>query len=239
MSGSARAPGGGAGEEGTATERRVRAAERDQRSRELEQPLSRRVELPVEPRELVVLAPGVVVALLRAAELVAAEQHRDALGEEQRRQEVALLPLAQRDDLGVVGRALGAAVPRAVVVRAVAVVLAVRLVVLVVVGDEVGEREAVVGGDEVDRRERPPTVGRVEVARAVKRCAKSATVPRRARSRASCRGRSRSTRSTGSGSCRPGSRPAPTSHGSAISFTWDRIGSWWMMSKKAESRSTS
>jgi hypothetical protein len=48
------------------------------------------------------------------------------------------------------GLALGAAIPGEVVVGAVAVVLAVGLVVLAVVGDEIGEREAVVGGDEVD-----------------------------------------------------------------------------------------
>src|SRR5690606_15547079 len=42
------------------------------------------------------------------------------------------------------------AVPAPVVVGAVAVVLAVGLVVLAVVGDEVVEREPVVAGDEVD-----------------------------------------------------------------------------------------
>ena len=71
---------------------------------------------------------------------------------------------AQLEHLRVVGRPLGAAVPGAVVVGPVAVVLAVRLVVLLVVGDEVVQREAVVRGDEVDRRERPPAVGLVEVA---------------------------------------------------------------------------
>ena len=93
--------------------------------------------IPVEPRELVVLAPRVVVAVLRAAQLVAAEQHRHALREQQRRQEVALLARAQRVDRGIVGRPFDAAVPRAVVVGAVVVVLAVRLVVLVVVRDEI------------------------------------------------------------------------------------------------------
>ena len=33
--------------------------------------------------------------------------------------------------------------------------------------------------------------------------------------------------------------PGPTSQGSAMSFTWDSTGSWWMMSKKAERRFTS
>ena len=60
--------------------------------------------------------------------------------------------VAQLVDRRVVGRALGAVVPRPVVGMAVLVVLAVGLVVLVVVGDEVGEGEAVMGGDEVHRR---------------------------------------------------------------------------------------
>jgi hypothetical protein len=50
------------------------------------------------------------------------------------------------------------------VVVAVAVVLAVGLVVLVVVRDEVLEREAVVGGDEVDRRVGAAAAAAVEVA---------------------------------------------------------------------------
>ena len=66
------------------------------------------------------------------------------------RQEVPHLAVAQRLDPGVVGRALDAAVPAEVVVAAVAVALAVGLVVLLVVGDQVVQREAVVAGDEVD-----------------------------------------------------------------------------------------
>ena len=49
---------------------------------------------------------------------------------------------------------------------AVAVVLEVGLVVLLVVGDEVGEREAVVRSDVVDARVRPPAAPAVQVARA-------------------------------------------------------------------------
>src|SRR5262245_49796067 len=106
------------------------ATQRDQLTRERQQLLVALV--PVEPRDLVVLAPRVVVASLRAAPLVSAEQHWDALRQEQRRQEVALLTCAERVHLRVVGRALDAAVPRPVVVGAVPVSLAVRLVVLLV-----------------------------------------------------------------------------------------------------------
>ena len=125
-----------------------------------------RLGAPVHPGELVVLAVGVVVALLGAAVLVAHQQHRHALADDQRRHREAPHPVAQREDRRVVGRALDAAVPRAVVVVAVAVVLAVRLVVLLVVGVEVGEREAVVRGDEVDAGPGPPAAPVEDVARA-------------------------------------------------------------------------
>ena len=49
---------------------------------------------------------------------------------------------------------------------AVLVVLTVRLVVLVVIGDEVVQREAVVAGDEVDARVGSPPTGTEDVARA-------------------------------------------------------------------------
>src|SRR5271166_6482343 len=51
--------------------------------------------LPVEPADFVILAVGVAVAALASAELVAAEQHWHPLREEQRRQEIAHLPLAE------------------------------------------------------------------------------------------------------------------------------------------------
>ena len=102
----------------------------------------------------------------RVAQLVAAADHRHALREQQRGHEVALLPLAQRDDRRVVGRPFGAAVPAIVVVGAVAVVLAVGLVVLLVVADQVVQREAVVAGDEVDAGVGLPAVVLVQVAAA-------------------------------------------------------------------------
>src|SRR5205085_1966501 len=63
----------------------------------------------------------------------------------------------------VVGRALDAAVPAVVLRGAVAVRLAVGLVVLLVVTDQVPEREAVVAGHEVDRVGRLPARGLVQV----------------------------------------------------------------------------
>ena len=53
------------------------------------------VQVPVGPADLVVLAVRVVVAVLRAADLVAAADHRHAEREHQRRHEVAPLTVAQ------------------------------------------------------------------------------------------------------------------------------------------------
>ena len=140
-----------AGEEAAAAQDRVVAAQPHHRAGELEERLLVLAEVPVDPRDLVVLAVGVVVALLGAAELVAVADHRHALAEQDRGEEVADLAVAQREDPAVLRRALGAAVPGAVVVVTVVVALAVGLVVLLVVRDEVVEGEAVVRGNEVDR----------------------------------------------------------------------------------------
>src|SRR5436190_3058616 len=119
--------------------------------------------LPVVPGELVVLAVRIVVAALRAADLVAAQQHRHALREKERRQEITLLPSADRDDLRIGRRTFGAGIPGAVVVRAVVVVLAVGFVVFLVVRHEIAQREAVVRRDEVDARVRLASVVGVEI----------------------------------------------------------------------------
>ncbi len=118
---------------------------------------------PVHPCQLAVLAVGVVVATLRARELVAVAEHRYALGQHQRGDEVAHLAGTQLQDARIVGLALRPAVPGAVVALAVPVVLAVGVVVLVVVRDEVVQGEAVVAGDEVDGGQRASTVVLVEI----------------------------------------------------------------------------
>ena len=110
--------------------------------------------VPRAPGRLVVERVDVVVAVLGVAELVATQEHRGARREQQRGEQVARLPGPQRQDRRVGGRPLDAVVGAAVVVGAVAALLAVGLVVLALVGHEVGEGEAVVRGDEVDRRGR-------------------------------------------------------------------------------------
>jgi hypothetical protein len=60
--------------------------------------LSFLVQLPVEPTDLVILAISVVVAAVRATDLVSSQQHGGSLGQQQRRHYIAYLPLAQNDD---------------------------------------------------------------------------------------------------------------------------------------------
>src|SRR5581483_12234922 len=105
---------------------------------------------PVEPGYFVILTVRVVVASLGPSRFIARQKHRHSLRQEQRSQEVSHLPRAQRVDARIVGWSFSAAVPRTVVVLAVPVLLAVRLVVLLVVGDQVSQRESVVAGDKVD-----------------------------------------------------------------------------------------
>jgi hypothetical protein len=77
-------------------------------------------------------------------ELVTAGDHRDALRDDERQQEIALLPPAKRDDGRIIGRAFGAAVPGQIVESAVAILLAVCLVVFPGSSRDVGQRVAVV-----------------------------------------------------------------------------------------------
>src|SRR6187402_9666 len=106
--------------------------------------------LLVQPAQLIVLTVGIVVAALRASKLIARNQHRRALRQEQRREQVPPLARAQQAHLWILAWALCPAIPRVLVIVAVLVALAVGVVVLVIVADEIAEGKAVVCGDEVD-----------------------------------------------------------------------------------------
>ena len=105
---------------------------------------------PIEPAQRVVLGVGVVVAQLRAAHLIAHEQHGLALRDEERSQKVFDLLQAQGFDLRVLRGALHPAVPAEIVARTILTIFAVGEVVFIVITDQVVKGEAIVGGDEVD-----------------------------------------------------------------------------------------
>ena len=137
----------------------------DQPGGEFHEPLTGRIQLPVIPGDLVVLAVAVVVATLRAADFIAAADHGNALRQDQRCQKVTRLPLTQIINLSVVGWTFRAHVPAIVVVCAVGVVVAVAFVVLAVVAHQIGEGEAVMRRDEIDGRVGLAAVALVKIAR--------------------------------------------------------------------------
>ena len=106
----------------------------------------------MHPGGFVVLSVGVVVAALGSPDLVAVRQHRNALRERERGDEVAHDAKAHVEDLWIVRLALYTPIAADVVVVAVAILLAVGLVVLLLVAHEVVERVPVVRRHEVDAR---------------------------------------------------------------------------------------
>jgi hypothetical protein len=109
---------------------------------------------PVHPAKRVVLAISIVVAVLAVADLVPGQQQRHALRQHHARQQIAPQLPPQLENVGIVRRPFDPAIGTVVVVGAVAIVLAVGLVVLALVADEVGQGETVVDGDVVDARAR-------------------------------------------------------------------------------------
>src|SRR5690606_30599740 len=69
--------------EGAAREHRMLAPQPNELLYEATQSLVVPVQLPVDPGNLVVLAVGVVVAMLRASQLIAGQQHGYALREQE------------------------------------------------------------------------------------------------------------------------------------------------------------
>ena len=130
----------------------MRLAKPNQPSRELQKLVLLFVACPIEPADLVVLAISIVIAPLRSSPLVSAGKHRHALGKKKRRQEIPPLPFAQGIDLWVIGRSFDAAIPRLIIIVPVVVAVAVRLIVLFIVADQVVESETVVRGNEIDAR---------------------------------------------------------------------------------------
>ena len=144
----------------------VRAAEARQPACPFQHLALSRPPLPGHPRKIAVLAVDVVVPPLSAAHLIAVQDHGHALAQDKRRQQVAHLLAAQPQDVRGARLALDAAVPAVVVVGAVAVALAVRLVVLRIEADQVVQRKPVVRRDEVDARVRLAAALLIEVAAA-------------------------------------------------------------------------
>src|SRR5579863_4702668 len=94
-------------------------------------------EGPIKPIGVVILAVGVIVAVLRSPYFISHENHGQTQRKHGDREEVFYLPIPQRLNRRIIRWALHATVPAAVIVAAIAVFFVVGLVVLLVVGDQV------------------------------------------------------------------------------------------------------
>ena len=115
---------------------RLRLAQAQQLAGKIEEGALFSGEIPIEPGHRRILAIGIVIAVLRLAEFITGQQHRHALGKEERGEEIALLPRPQGVDACVGCWALEAAVPTLIIVRPVAIFFAVGFVMLVVVSSQ-------------------------------------------------------------------------------------------------------
>ena len=105
---------------------------------------------PVMPARFVVLAVGIVVAALRAAKFVPAEQHRHPARDQKSQQEVLDLAFPHGLDRGIRCLAFCAVVLAEVVVCPIMVVFSVCFIVLITIAHQVIQSEPIVAGDEID-----------------------------------------------------------------------------------------
>src|SRR5579863_9322777 len=87
-------------EEPAAMQDRVISAKVNHHAKETEEVLMLLYQIPVEPVDLVILAIRIIVALLCSPDLVAGNEHGNALREHQDGSEVLDLPVAQGLDIG-------------------------------------------------------------------------------------------------------------------------------------------
>src|SRR3982074_1510328 len=121
---------------------------------------------PVDPAGLVVLAIGIVVAVLTVAYLIAGQNQRQALRQQQAGQLIFPELTAKRCDRRIVGRAFMAAIGAVIFAGTVAIVFAVGQVVFLVVAEQVSQREAVMHGDMIDAGAGPASIVVERVGRA-------------------------------------------------------------------------
>src|SRR5260370_42314804 len=93
---------------------------------------------PADPARFVILAIGIVVTGLRVADLIASQDQRQALRQQQTGELVSAQLTTKRCYLGVVGRAFKATICAVVLPGRGAIIFAIRLIDTFVVGEQVG-----------------------------------------------------------------------------------------------------
>src|SRR5262245_23240417 len=137
-------------EEFAALKHGLSAPEMDQRAHAFIPRLLLLGELPIEPGQLVILAISIVITLLTMANLVTGKEHRHTLGQQQSGHEVAHLLPTQGPNGWIISRTFDSTVPTVVVIGPILIIFAIRFIVLLVITDQVVQRETVVAGNEID-----------------------------------------------------------------------------------------
>jgi len=92
---------------------------------------------------------SVVIPVLRSADFVPHHEHRQTKREQCGRQEILDLTVSKFLNIRIIGRAFDAAVPASIVVPAIAVVFAIWLVILMVIGNQVIKCESIMTGHKI------------------------------------------------------------------------------------------
>ncbi len=114
--------------------------------------------VPVDPANFIVLTIGIVVALLGIADLIPGQKHGRALRQEQGCQHVALAFGAAVADEFIIGFALDTTIVAQVRIMPVRAIFAIRLIVPLIVARHIGQGEAIMRRDEIQRRPGPASV---------------------------------------------------------------------------------
>src|SRR3974390_251030 len=122
----------------------MRFPERDHLLKKAKNALIRLKLGPVKPPDFVILVVGIVVTELRVQEFITGPEHRDAIRQQEQTAEVLDLLSAKRHDVRRCSFVpFMTAVPTVILIHAVLIVMTVLPVVLLVVGNQVIERETI------------------------------------------------------------------------------------------------
>ena len=125
-------------------------------------------KFPVNPANLIVLAIGIIIAFLGSVELISTQNHRHSLTQEQSCHVIFHMLKALEIDHLIVAGTFMTKIHRIIVILSVAVVLAVILIMLLIVGDQVIQGKTIMGSDKVDTMVWTTTGVLIEVFRTAK-----------------------------------------------------------------------
>src|SRR4030067_1857240 len=93
--------------------------------------------LPVEPAQLIILAVGIVIAVLRAANFISHQDHRRTLGDQQDGEKILKLLHPQTLNRWIIGGSFITTIPAEIMIAPILIVLTVQFVVLGIKGHQV------------------------------------------------------------------------------------------------------